>query len=82
MKEKYPFAQHVTDGYCPAMKCCDLLQGSCFQRKASCDGLIRCQIAGSDFPELSEGVSGDQTYTTASHSGGTATQRRVLHFNN
>lgn len=42
VKEKYPFAQHLTDRCCPAMKCCDLMQGSCFQRKTSCHGLRQC----------------------------------------
>lgn len=82
-KEKYPFAQLLTDRCRPATKRCDVMQGSCFQRKTSCDGLRRCQIAGLDFPELREDLSGGQTHAAASHGGGdTATQRRFLLFNN
>lgn len=44
VKEKCPFAQHFTDRCCPAMKRCDLMQGSCFQRKTFCDKLRQCQL--------------------------------------
>lgn len=39
VKEEYPFAQHLRGRCFPTMQCCDLMQGSCFQRKTSCDGL-------------------------------------------